>query len=98
MHPYYEIRIMTIVNQILDYASIQKQPFRRRDLMQFLATNNVSDHQSLISSHLSKTRKKTVKFAKFLQIFELSFWILTFDLSLVVIPPIPNPAKEFRPQ
>ncbi len=73
MHPYYEIRIMTIVNQILDYASIQKQPFRRRDLMQFLATKNVSDHQSLISSHLSKTRKKTIKFANFLQIYELSF-------------------------
>ena len=43
MRPYYEIRIMTIVDQILNYASLQKQPFRRRDLMQFLATNNVSE-------------------------------------------------------
>jgi len=34
---------MTIVDQILNYASLQKQPFRRRDLMQFLATNNVSE-------------------------------------------------------
>ena len=34
---------MTIVEQILNYAFIQKQPFRRRDLMQFLGTNNVSE-------------------------------------------------------
>ena len=34
---------MTITEQILDYASMQKKPFRRRDLMQFLATNNVSE-------------------------------------------------------
>lgn len=34
---------MTIVEQILNYASTQKQPFRRRDLMQYLGTNNVSE-------------------------------------------------------
>ena len=34
---------MTIVEQILNYAFIQNQPFRRRDLMQFLGTNNVSE-------------------------------------------------------
>ena len=35
--------IMTIAEQILDYASMQGQPFRRRDLMQALGTNNVSE-------------------------------------------------------
>lgn len=34
---------MTIAEQILNYASTQKQPFRRRELMQFLGTNNVSE-------------------------------------------------------
>ena len=34
---------MTIAEQILNYAFIQNQPFRRRDLMQFLGTNNVSE-------------------------------------------------------
>ncbi len=34
---------MTIAEQILNYASLQKQPFRRRDLMQFLGTNDVSE-------------------------------------------------------
>ena len=34
---------MTIAEQILDYASMQEKPFRRRDLMQSLGTNNVSE-------------------------------------------------------
>lgn len=34
---------MTIPEQILDYASTQSQPFRRRDLMQFLDTKKVSE-------------------------------------------------------
>ena len=34
---------MTIAEQILDYAFSQRQPFRRHDLMQFLATSNVSE-------------------------------------------------------
>ena len=34
---------MTIAEQILDYASLQRQPFRRHDLMRFLGTNNVSE-------------------------------------------------------
>lgn len=34
--------IMTIAEQILDYASIQGKPFRRRDLMQALDANGVS--------------------------------------------------------
>lgn len=34
---------MTIPEQILDYASTQKQPFRRRNLMQYLDANNVSE-------------------------------------------------------
>ena len=34
---------MTIAEQILDYASMQGKPFRRRDLMQSLGTNNVSE-------------------------------------------------------
>ncbi len=34
---------MTIAEQILDYASTQGKPFRRRDLMQSLGTNNVSE-------------------------------------------------------
>ena len=34
---------MTIPEQILDYASTQKQPFRRRNLMRFLDANNVSE-------------------------------------------------------
>ncbi len=33
---------MTITEQILNYASTQKQPFRRRDLMRLLGANNVS--------------------------------------------------------
>ena len=34
---------MTITEQILDYASLQRQPFRRHDLMQFLGTNDISE-------------------------------------------------------
>ena len=34
---------MTIAEQILNYASLQRQPFRRHDLMQFLGTNDVSE-------------------------------------------------------
>lgn len=34
---------MTIAEQILNYASLQRQPFRRHDLMQFLGTNGVSE-------------------------------------------------------
>lgn len=34
---------MTIAEQILDYASMQGRPFRRRDLMQALETNHVSE-------------------------------------------------------
>ena len=34
---------MTIIEQIFDYASKQGKPFRRRDLMQALGTNNVSE-------------------------------------------------------
>ena len=34
---------MTIAEQILDYAIRQRKPFRRRDLMQALGTNNVSE-------------------------------------------------------
>lgn len=33
---------MTIAEQILDYATMQRQPFRRRNLMQYLGANNVS--------------------------------------------------------
>ena len=43
MHPDYDIISMTIVEQILYFASTQKQPFRRRDLMRFLGANNVSE-------------------------------------------------------
>ncbi|MBQ7420296.1 MAG: type IV toxin-antitoxin system AbiEi family antitoxin domain-containing protein [Prevotella sp.] len=43
---------MTIVEQILDYASMQRQPFRRRDLMQVLGINNVSE----ASAHVLLTR------------------------------------------
>ena len=34
---------MTITEQILDYASSQRQPFRSHDLMQFLGTNDISE-------------------------------------------------------
>lgn len=43
MHPKYGTAIMTIAEQILNYASLQRQPFRRHDLMQFLGTNGVSE-------------------------------------------------------
>lgn len=39
----YGIGFMTIAEHILDYASTQKQPFRRRELMQFLDAHNVSE-------------------------------------------------------
>jgi hypothetical protein len=61
-----------------------------------LSLTNTSNRQSLISSYLSKTRKKTTRFAKFLQIHDLSFRILAFDFLPVVIPPIPNLAKVFH--
>lgn len=34
---------MTIAEQILDYASMQQQPFRRSNLMEFLGKNDVSE-------------------------------------------------------
>ena len=43
MRPKYDMTIMTITEQILDYASLQRQPFRRHDLMQFLGTNDISE-------------------------------------------------------
>ena len=43
---------MTIPEQILDYASTQKQPFRRRNLMQYLDANNVSE----ASAHVQLNR------------------------------------------
>ena len=42
MHLNYILGAMTIPEQILDYASTQCQPFRRRNLMQFLDTQKVS--------------------------------------------------------
>lgn len=48
----FEKVIMTIPEQILDYASTQEKPFRRRNLMRFLDSNNVSES----SAHVQLNR------------------------------------------
>lgn len=52
---------MTIAEQILDYASLQRQPFRRRNLMQFLSTNNVSEASAHVLLKRLVEQRKLVK-------------------------------------
>lgn len=52
---------MTIVDQILNYAYLQKQPFRRRDLMQFLATNNASQASAHVLLKRLVEQEKLIK-------------------------------------
>ncbi|MCR5643886.1 MAG: type IV toxin-antitoxin system AbiEi family antitoxin domain-containing protein [Prevotella sp.] len=52
---------MTIAEQILDYAVKQGQPFRRRDLMQALGTNNVSEASAHVLLNRLVEQGKLVK-------------------------------------
>lgn len=52
---------MTIAEQILDYASMQGQPFRRRDLMQALGMNNVSEASAHVLLNRLVEQGKLVK-------------------------------------
>ena len=52
---------MTIAEQILDYAIRQRKPFRRRDLMQALGTNNVSEASAHVLLNRLVEQGKLVK-------------------------------------
>ena len=52
---------MTIPEQILDYASMQEQPFRRRNLMQFLDANNVSESSAHVMLNRLVEEGKLIK-------------------------------------
>ena len=61
MRPNYDTVSMTITEQILDYASMQGQPFPRRNLMQHLGTNDISKASAQVLLNRLVEQGKLVK-------------------------------------